>query len=196
MPNSLFPAAVKIEYDTPYAPHTMILPVNTVNVAVPPVLATTTVDTWAGATVPLGTMVTDLINALKVFYTAATSFRLATLLKINNPPADQTPIPLFSWTLGIPGTSVSTTWAKAVQQTLTFRTSEQGTSKLVMLDALSFNEFERLVDLTAVPSLQAIVDEWTDPTNGWAGRDSSQPVIFLQATRTLNEALRRAYRMT
>lgn len=196
MPNSLFPAAVKVEYDTPYAPHTMILPTNAVNVAVPPALATTTVDTWAGATVPLGTMVTDLVTLLAAFYTSGTMFRLATLLKINSPPADQTPIPLFSWTLGIPGTTVSATWAKAVQQTLTFRTAEQGTSKLVMLDALSFNEFERLVDLTAIPSLQAIVDEWTASTNGWAGRDTSQPVIFMQATRTLNEALRRAYRMT
>jgi len=195
MPNSLFPAAVKIEYDSPYAPHTMILPIAEPNTAVPPALATTTVDTWAGGTIALGTMVTALVDVLKAFYTAGTVFRIASLLKINLPPADQTPIPLFSWGLNIPGTSVSTTWNKATQQTLTFRTAEGGQSKIVMLDHVSFNDFNKIIDLTGQAALQAIVDQWTADTNGWAGRDTSRPLNFLQAAKTLNEALRKSYRM-
>lgn len=195
MPNSLSPAFVKLEYTSDFGPHVALLPLRAAP-AFDPDPSLTTIENWALANVNLEDMITTLVNAMADFYTPADAFTLYSVFTQLTATAD----PVFRETLRfatpIVGTSASTTWRKASQLTATFRTSLGGISKLVMLDALSFNLWDIQVDPTGSADLIALINEWTQDISAWAGRDGGQPTTFLQLTKTLNEKLRKAYRMT
>jgi hypothetical protein len=195
MANTLFPAFVKLEYTTTFAPHVAILPIRDTPIFdADPEL--TTVENWDGAQVPLSDMVIDLATAMAKYYTADDAFTLYSTWTMLTPTSD----PVFQETLRldpiIVGTGTTIGWQKAVQSTHSFRTSLGGTSKLVCLDAGSFNAWDKQVDPTGSADLLAIIAAWTSNSNAFAGRDGGRPSTFMQLTKTLNEKLRRAYRMT
>jgi hypothetical protein len=102
---------------------------------------------------------------------------------------------VFSGTLTGVGSAPTPGWYKAVQKTFTFRTNEFGTSKLVLLDAASFNTFNKQTTLSS-GGPEDLLRDYLGSADGWLlGRDGGKPTTFLQIAVTLNEKLRRSYRM-
>lgn len=195
MANSLFPAFVEYEYTTPFGPHSGILPLGFLP-DFGDTATLTTIETWNGGLKSLPTMVTNMINALSNYYTADSAFTLYSTWSLATPTSDPVYKETFRFTPTIEGGGADIGWSKAVQLTHSFRTVNGGVSKLVCLDGGSFENFDLQVDPTGSADLLAVIAEWTDEDNAWAGRDTTRPAVFLQLSKTLNEKLRRAYRMT
>lgn len=186
--------AIKIEYQSADAPHVMILPINTL-VGIGDDESDTLVNNWDATTQDIGGMVSALRAVLVPFFPATVNLLRATLLVTD--PEDEALVPAFSWALsGGEGTALTPGWSKAVEWTISFRSEDNNVSKLVLLDAASFDNFSKITDLTGETALAALIAEWTDTANAWAARDNTRPATWTQATRTLNEKLRKAYRMT
>jgi hypothetical protein len=143
--------------------------------------------------VPVAGAIEDFVDVIKAAYKTTYNFQSWTLFTMEDPEA--TPIPVQSGNLNIAGTNASTTWDKAVQQTLTWRTDAFGIFKLVLLDSVSDGSFDKVVDVEANPGIEAIHDYVTADETWLAGRDGGRPNVFLQNAKTLNEKLRRSYRM-
>jgi len=138
-------------------------------------------------------MINDLIDLFVPFFPASNVWDNYVIFTYPTPEA--TPEPMASGTLGQIGTSATPGWTKAVQQTLTFRTDLFGVAKIVMLDADSQDSFDKTLVVPPASPLEALVNMFTDEDLGWAGRDNGRPDTYLSATKTLNEKLRREYRM-
>lgn len=193
MENSLYPAFVRIDYTSQWGPHSMTIP----SVPVEPTTIGGSVYQFIlrGAALPANVegAVTDFVNLLKPKFEATTRFNAYTLFTMSAP--DATPTPVESNILGIPGVAGGASWDKAVQATLTWRTDEFGIFKMVLLDCISNNSFDKLTDLSADPSVEDLSDYVTAGVTWVAGRDGGRPNTFLQMAVTLNEKLRRSYRM-
>lgn len=192
MPESPAPAFVKIESTSLNAPHVAILP--TLQWNDPGDFTAGTFDTHEGGSIAADDMVNDLVNVLAALYTGDYDFISYTIFTQSSPSAD--PVPRFSEALSQSGVTVSATWQKAVQLTFTWRTTLFGIAKIVALDAISGNNFDRITTLTPM-SAEALIDaEFTSVARGWSGRDGGRPATFLQISKTINEKLRRQYHMT
>lgn len=141
------------------------------------------------------TMVTDLVTLFLPFYPATASFDLASIY--TNSAAGDPLLPGASKVLtGLVGTTATPGWDKAVQQTISVRSLSNNIAKIVMLDCGSFNSFAPVRVTGAAPDIDAIVAEFKSDDNGWSAADNTQPATFIGSFKTLNEALRKAYRMT
>jgi hypothetical protein len=187
---SLFPSYIVIEYSSAFGVHTMTIPIRQWEASAGDLGSA---DSWVGGARDLDDMVEDLVNALAELFPATTTFETATVY--NYPDIDSDPDPVGQHALGIVGTSVSTAWSKAVQQTFTFRTNDFNIYKLVLLDVPTDNNFNRVPAAAFTADFDAVVDQLTGDVNAWQGRDGSQIVQPIQASATLNEKLRRSYRM-
>lgn len=154
------------------------------------------VPEWSDdALVDVQDMVEALITTFLPFYKSTTSFNTATILT-NSAPGENL-VPQASVALsGLVGTDTTTPWAKAVQQTVVMRTIGNGVVKVVNLDCQSFNDFDAVRQVGAAADIDAICAELKLATNAWCGNDNTRPNTFIGAFKTLNEKLRRAYRMT
>jgi hypothetical protein len=193
MQNSLYPAAVKINYQSPYSIHTMTLPSVAYN---DPVSGQPTGSfQLRGAALPTaaGPAVTAFVNLMKAFFKPGVTFVDYTIFTYDTPTSPATP--KFTGALGIAGTSVQTASDKAVQKTSTFRCDDFSLFKLVFLDspAADFNLFR---NSPADPAWTALIDYVTADVTWLASRKGGRPVTFLQSAATLNEKLRRSYKMT
>lgn len=191
MPASLFPAFVRVEYQSANAPHVMIIPTTQWND--PGDGTDGTFDDHLGGAIAADTMVQALVDELAKFFTSGASFTSYTIYTLATTLAD--PQPRFTEQLTQVGVSISTSWQKAVQLTVTARTTLFQLAKLVLLDAASENTWDRI---TALPGSGNVFDlwaEWSATTNGWSARGGGRPAAFLQVSKTLNEKLRRQYHM-
>jgi hypothetical protein len=190
--NSLYPAFVVIDYHSPYGSHKMTLPTRewTDEVSAG---GSGTFDAWTSAPRDAHDMVNDLANLIKPFFKPACSFDQYTIYTMSSPTA--APQPVAAQSLGIDGTSAQTAWDKAVQTTFSFRTSDFGTFKLVLLDAPCGNNFDKILSFDASPEAVAIFDYLKSDDEAWAGRDGGHINVMTQIAYTLNEKLRREYGM-
>jgi hypothetical protein len=191
MANSLYPAYVKLDYHSAYGLHSAILPTRAWSPGSPG--SSGTFDSWNSTPVVAATMIAAMVDLIKPFYLATAGFDLYTIYTLEDEfsPAH----PRFSDELTDVGTSTETEWAKAVQTTFSMRTDLFGIAKLVLLDAPAAGGFDRITSFGASPEAQAIVDEFADPDNAWAGRDGGRIDNLIKITYTLNEKLRKEYRM-
>lgn len=193
MPESIAPAFVKIEYLSAYAPHAMLIPTREWS---PPAggFAYGSFPRWSDDTArDADDMIGDLLEDLELFFSPTTTFYNWTIFTQDSPSDD--PVPRVSKSVTEVGTDASDTWEKAVQSTINFRTAGFKASKIVLLDAPGLDNFDRVVDPADSVALTALVPEFTSVLNAWSGRDGTRPATFISLTRTLNEALRRRYRM-
>jgi hypothetical protein len=114
----------------------------------------------------------------------------------NYPDPDSLPQPVATLALDIAGTATPLGWSEAVEQTFVIRTTDFGIFKYVLLDAQTNNFFGKVAVSDFAPEYDALMDELTSVDNGWSGRDNARPAIVKGATITLNEKLRRSYRLT
>jgi hypothetical protein len=193
MANSLAPAFVRINYQSAYSIHTMTIP--TVPY-IPPSLGNTTGDfdlRGAAVDVNAGPTLSTFVNLLKVFFKPTVTFVDYTIFTKDSPTAPATP--RYTGALGIAGTSTQTAADKAVQKTTTFRCDDFSIFKLVFLDspAADFNLFRNSPPDAA---WTALINHVTADVSWIASRKGGRPVTFLQSAATLNEKLRRSYKMT
>lgn len=189
MPNSANPAFVTLDYHSAFGAHAAELPVKELDIdAGDPAL--TTIAVWSGGVISWQTMVSTLVAQLATRYPATVIFDRATLwLQLL-----ATDLPTFvdSFALGIDGTASTPGYTKAVQETITARDTAGYLAKIVSLDMASGNNFDKQLDPT-VAGVDNILDVWFDPDMGWSSRAGFRPSVFIKATRTLNEKLRREY---
>lgn len=150
-------------------------------------------DNWSGGTKDADLMINDLCDKI-VAIMPDTSF-FDNYVIYSQPDPDDLPTPVAQGTLGTQGLDTTPGWYKAVQVTMNFRTNLFGIMKIVVLDAATNNNFDKTTVLPGSGALFDIFNQLTSSTNGWSGQDNGQVAGFISQTITLNEKLRRAYRM-
>lgn len=193
MENALSPAFIKINYSSPFAPHTATIA--TVPYILPDVGNPSGQWQLRGAALPVDAdgAVNDLVDLMLPFYESSITFE--DYIIYTQADEDAPPLPQYSAIINKVGTGGAGTWSKAVQYTWTWRTTAFGLFKLVMLDALSNNNFDKFTTLTPASAEKALSDYVTADVSWLSGRDNERPSVFLQGAKTLNEKLRRSYRM-
>lgn len=188
--NSLWPGFVNINYASQHGQHNMRIPTSLpfYDDGDAAWKFQTGVTSQAVATV-----VPAFVNLLRPIFRTDTVFTDYTVYTLETPESQ--PAPRFSGGLNLAGTNVATSFAnKATQMTFTFRTHTFGIFKLVLLDA-PVSSWEVIRDLSTWSDAEDIADYVMNPAGWVRGRDGGIPSTFLQVSRTLNERLRRAYRM-
>lgn len=192
-PNSLSPAFVRIEYQTLYAPHTMTIPsvplIDAIDPEEPPFfdLRGAAIDVQASDAVE------DFVDVLKNMCTLGTSFQSYTIFK--QPTPEDVPQPVYSAALTQVGVLDNDPLSKAMQQTFSFRATDFTIYKLVVLDQRPMMGTGRVVGTLGNLAYQAVVDYIKSDVTWFASRGGGRPATFLQLATTLNEKLRRSYRM-
>ncbi len=186
MPESINPSFVKINYHSSFGPHVAEIPTLQWN-------SDNTFDTWAAGTISDSDMIGALVTDLLPFYPSTVEFDNYIIYNVPTLDADPQPVASGSFT-GMTGSSGDIGWSKAAQGTFSIRTSLFGLFKLTMLDLDSGDQWSPSSALGG--TALTLFDEVSDTGNGWAGRDNGRPNVFIRFTKTLNEKLRRAYRMT
>jgi hypothetical protein len=153
-----------------------------------------TVLAWDNSQKDVVDMVSDLVNALKVFHpttTEFTSFIVDTYADENAPARPQVEIS-FGATAGTAGAGVP-----ASQAVFMFRTNGFGYLKINMLDCPVAGNFLPVVAFPtpAYDNALALRDQIIDDANGWSGRDNTQPAFLKKITYSLNDKLRKQYRL-
>lgn len=193
MANSIAPSFVQIRYQSAYGLHTATVPTREYTPGITPDILGTFPRWSDDAPVDADDMIQFLVDALADgFHTTATIID-ATIF--NQPDPDLPATPTGFLLLGEVGTNASTAWRKANQMTLTFRTTLYGTAKLVTLDT-PHSSYDRFVAGDAAAWVAALAGVFMNTAYAWSGRDGGRPAQWLQGTVTLNERLRRAYKMT
>lgn len=194
MQNSLSPAFVKINYTSQYAPHVMTVPSV-------PLIAAAGEDAppyfdlrGAEIDVSVVTGVTDFVNIIKPMFPPGTTFTDYTVF--SQPGVGDIPVPVWSAALGIAGTAGSAADKKAIQNTFTFRATDFSLFKLVLLDVPNDLGFDRRATLAGSAPHVAMSNYVTAQATWIASRGGGRPKTFLQYSSTLNEKLRRSYKMT
>lgn len=191
--NSLYPSFGVIEYNSPFGAHKMTIPTRAWDIGI----GTHGFGGYLGwdGTTPneADDMWQELIDDLKVFLKADSSFNTVTIYTKADAEAPSIPVTVFS--PATVGTNVATTQRKAVSQTWNFRTSTFGKFKLVLLDGPIGSDFDKILPSSFGSEDNAVVGTLTDLTNAWSGRDGAPPAAAISKTLTLNDKLRREYGM-
>lgn len=192
MAASLYPSCVRINYHSAYAPHSQLIPTLQWNDAVSSG-GTGTFDTHAGGPIDADTMINALAAVLAGILPDTASFDSYIIYNVDN--TTEQLIPQVSKPMVIAGLDTTPGWDKATQVTMNWRTLDVSLFKIVLLDCATNNSFDKTL---ALPGSGVLFDAdalVTDVDNGWAGRDNTKPASFISQTVTLNEALRKRYRM-
>lgn len=140
-------------------------------------------------------MIKDFVNLLAPKYATNAGFDNYIIYT----QVDESSPPLIAdlGDLSIAGTEADTGQDKASQATYSFLDTEGKKVKLVLLDYVNLVGYEPIGaygDLSA--DEQAIVGAFINSANAWASRNDKKPQLFRRASFTLNDGLRRAYKMT
>ncbi len=188
MPYDVAPGFVRFEYTSSWGLHVMIVPTRQWS----PGTGIGEFLNWTGTQTSAEAMILDLANALAAIMHNTTTITRATIF---TKEVGQPPQPVAALTLSASGTETSTTWRQAVQYTMTMRDTAFKLAKIVVLDAPSGGTFLKYSSFVGLPAWQAVFNELMDVSNGWSSRYGARPATFVSLTKTLNEKLRRAYRL-
>ena len=192
MPSSIAPGFIQIEYHSAYGAHVQTLPVNNINVdAGDPV--TSTIDTWTAGALLWSAMVDDLVDELIHRYPSSVTLDRANLW--SKPLPTDLPTFVASHQIGVVGDAAVPGYTKAAQETISARDTAGYIAKIVSLDMASGDNWDVQFTPTAA-GVVGLFSVWTSDAAGWSSQAGFRPAIFIKATRTLNEALRRRYRQT
>lgn len=193
MANSQFPGFVDIVYHSPYGVHHMEICHHGWDFSGgSPVSGN--FNTWNDTQIEADLMINNLVDEMLPFWTGVVVLDQYTIYTLADP--DAPPVPVYAAALGNAGTSIETEWLKAVQTTFSFRTTNFGVAKLVLLDTPSASGFDKILSFAASAEALAIFAELSSLDNGWQARDQGRINVLSQITFTLNEKLRREYNMT
>jgi hypothetical protein len=192
MPFSPFPSAVKINYHSVYAPHSQLVPTLQWS-AFPDVGGAGSFATHNGSTIDADDMINALATILSGILPDTSTFDSYVIY--NHNVGTDALEPIRSKPMVIVGQDATPGWFKAAQVTMSWRTAGFNPFKIVVLDNATNNAFDKTSALPGSGVLHDVDALVTDPDNGWAGRDNEIPLSFVSQTLTLNEALRKRYRL-
>lgn len=190
----LDPAYVVIDYVSEYAPHKHIIPTLAWS-------ATNITGTMGSYTAHDSTPVDaeDMIDALVALLApiAHTSTTYTQASVYTKPTPDDPAILERAKAYTTAGSSAASGVRKAVQATFNMKTVGAQPFKVVFLDyPHGTGQFDKQYPSSFSADAIALADALANPSNAWAGRDKTRVATFLTVTNTLNEALRKQYRMT
>lgn len=192
--NALFPAYVLLRYHSAYGAHTAVYPTREwLAGPVVPGNDLGSYENWAGIPCDGQEMVEDLVDALAAFYPASVIVDSATVYTLATPESPA--IPRATHALGTAGTETDPGWSKAVQLSWQIRDTAWGLSKIVMLDAVSNNQWDVTSDISGSAESLALVGALTSTSWAWSSRLGNRPATFTKLTKKLNDKLRREYGM-
>lgn len=187
-PNSRYPAFVVVQYHSPFGIHNKSLCTLEWN---PGGGASGQFNTHNSGVVDAEDMIVDLLTLEAEFMPTTVNYDGYTIFTMDTPTSD--PVPRYAADISIPGTVAVPGWYKAAQATWTFRTSLFGIAKVVQLDVATLNSFEKILSGTVSADQIAFIAQYTNPDEGWAGRDGGRPATFVQLAFDLNDKLRAEY---
>lgn len=188
---SLFPAFVRIVYQSSKGVHTMTRPTRAWTGT--PWASSGTYTAWDESTETASAMITDLITAMLPLFTDDVQFTSYTIYTVAD--AESAPIPVWAANLtGYIGTSISTAQHLAYAKTYTYLTADSHIAKLVLLDVPTGGVVSKS---TIKPSGAEgdLIDMIMDVQYAWAGRDDAQPVAFRSVSNDVNDALQKKYNL-
>lgn len=192
--NALSPAFVRIFYHSAFGVHTMTRPTRAWSVPAGGFLHGSFLD-WADTPRDADDMIKDFVNTLAPLFSTDVSFD--NYIIYTQADAESFPLIVNLGDLSIDGTSVADVQEKASQATYSFLDTEGKKAKIVLLDNAVGASFEPKGSYGALSAdEQDMAIEFLSSGNGWASRNDARPNIFRQATFTLNDGLRKRYRMT
>lgn len=193
MENSLSPAFVKINYQSRWGIHSMVVP------SVPLIAAVGDAPPYfdlRGAEIDVNadTAIRDYIAVIAPFFPTVTTF--VDYLIYSQPGVGDAPVPVWSASLAIPGDNPSTADDKATQMTWTYRGDDFTLFKQVFLDVPSGGTYDKVTSNVGNPAALANIAYVVAPETWIASRGGGRPNTYLATLKTKNEKLRRSYRMT
>jgi len=194
MANFRGPYFVKISSHSDFGPHTEQIPTTDYtgpSIGFPFGIFTGWDDTLADA----DAMIVALVDKMAKFYPPSYTFDNWQVFHQALPTDPAIPLAGNTFTSKV-GTSILTGWDMATQATLTWRSTTFGKQKLVFLDFASGGSFAKVSTLPGSGNLFDLDAELTSVSNGWKAQDNGRPNTFISMTATLNEKLRRSYRLT
>lgn len=189
------PTVVRLEYQSEFGFHVAQIPTRAWS-APTSGEPLGTVPRWSDDTqIDLFDMLDGYIDLLLPFFKDTCSFNTATVLTQATPTSAL--VPQISALLSAKiGTAATPGWYKAVQNTITMRDTANNIAKYVLLDSASFNDWNPIHNLASVPAVEDIVTYLFDNDLAFSSQGDNRPLTFLGVFKTLNEKLRRRYRMT
>lgn len=190
---SLFPCSITFNYRSTYAPHKMTIPLNAWSPASSGHLAGTNLA-WDGTQKDTADLVGEFVTLLKPFFHTSTIFSDYVVYTYADEDAPARPVISDAITGGA-GTGAAT--IPATQASYMMKTTAYGTFKIVMLDTKVSAAFGPLNSLVVgVNDAEiALVDYIKAVANPFRGRDNAEVHNFVKVTYTLNEKLRKSYRL-
>lgn len=192
MPNSPAPTTILINSHSAFGFHKSQLNALQWN-ATPNVNGSGAFDTHDLAGVDADDMIQDLVTLFIPFF--PNTYHWDNYVIFSWPTPEGPGEPVASGTLTQVGSSATPGWSKAAQFTLSFRTAAFGLAKILMLDVDTQDSFDKTLVVPPATPLEALVNGFTAADQGWCGRDGTRPQTYLSTCVTLNEKLRREYRM-
>lgn len=191
MANSIYPAALKFEYTSAYAPHNALIPCRAIsNPSAAPIDWAST--NWQDEAISVKDMIDAFLVEWCKRFPPEVEFNTVTPLTWATPTSD--PFIGQSYSVLENGTATAGGWDKATQETLSFRDTEGATVKIVGLDVDAGGGFNRVTNTGSI-GIGELVALFTSEDWGWSSRNGMRPATFIARTCTLNEKLRRSYRM-
>lgn len=153
-----------------------------------------TFNKHSGGTIDAQTMFNDLVDKILSFY--PNTFAYDTWRVFSKPDPGDVPLLVAAgqFTSKI-GTGTGVGWDKATQLTISALGATGTKGRLVLLDAGTNDDWDGVFTLPGSGSLFDTFTEWSNVDRGWRTRGNERPQTFLEMSKTLNEKLRREYRM-
>jgi hypothetical protein len=149
---------------------------------------------WNGVPRDAEDMIGDMVALLKELHIPETTYTLATIFSVPAPGAPL--IPVASKALAVVGTSPLVEHSKAIQSTMSMRSSLFHAAKIVNLDVPhDATEFDKQNIGTMGTAYLSVFDEYAADGNAWCAKDGAQVITCISLTWNINQALRKQYGM-
>lgn len=187
---SLYPAFVVIDEHSEFGLHKRTLPTRawTGTTGTPGEYSA-----WDTSVAQADLMIEALVDLLAATMVTTYNFDAYTIYTMTSETA--TPQPRYQATLNVPGVLTAADAVPASQGTMSFRTAAFGKFKITFLDAIPSGDFKPQLPGGFTAAQTAIAAALSNSGNAWSARDNSQIGDPQRLTWTLNEKLRKAYRL-
>ena len=191
MPESPNPAFVVIDYHSVRGPHKMQIGLTGItNIGASADLLQATA--WDASSPLILDMVTDLVTEIVPRYPATAAFDSCSIF--SQPDPEDLPLFVGAFSISSIGTAATPGWFDATQESINMRDSLGFMAKLSLMDFASGNDFGKYLNPVTI-GVDGIFDQLSASSNAWMSRAGNQISSFISRTATLNEKLRRAYRL-
>lgn len=194
MGNSKGPYYLQLGYHSGFGPHSAQIPMRAWQAGGMGSVAGDFIA-WDDELVDADDLVNSLADLLRPFYPESVTLDNYIIFKQVGTAEIYTPVAAAGLT-DKGGTFEDYIWNEAVEETITWRSTNFGIFKITLLDAASGGDFSKLSTLPSSGILKNLHTALVDTSNPYMARDNGRPSSFISRTFTLNERLRRSYHQT